>query len=771
MSLLSLIRKILRRDEIVRQGVGRSGRHPKQKIRLSDSPVAPATAPPDSRRKAQGQARHQRHAPIKRNKRSGRKRSNTWVPVGETVVVKGRRLSGGMLYVGSSLRGVSQYVNVDPALIDPGLSVNNREGLDMSYWPSYSEITPASRAAYLDWLAADRPSGADIGYVFLFFYGIERRILFEIDQVDLADAETSALIAEVERLLNLYREDNSFARYASEFLQFVNCLQAGSDVSDLEPPLDGQGRELPLELKLGLGSMLANGEPLPASWALSWFRLHPEVSLRTAAVRCAAEFNTLFKLRYHQVNGPGMKIPRNKTPLTISYRPASSSFSRPVKLGVDNLPDVSRLKKPIRRLQKLAEAVTDELAPYSRWVGRSGDRESLGAIALLPPELISASPSMELRDFLEKIESALDGKEIATIPVLELVDRFPTQRTNVLSAREAATFARLLERLGFGIAPDVRYSKINLTKHEYAAVFRLPDQQAEPSDRYRAATVLLHLGAAVSTADGTVTADEERILETHLEQALELPKTDRIRLRALLHWLLIEAPTLSRMKSRMETLTVSDRKLVARFAVTVAGADGSVNSDEIKVLNRVYKLVGLDTEQLHRDMHEMASGPATRPVTVSRPDATIGYRVPPQPDTHILNTDRVELNRERIAEVMKATRQVSDLLTDIFEGSDNTEPSDVEIVDAEPDAAAPAAHIAGGHLDPAHVQLVEFLAQRSYWPRSEFEESAVELGLMPAGAIETINDVAFELCDEPMVEGDDPLEVNEFAIKELLDAT
>ena len=56
-------------------------------------------------------------------------------------------------------------------------------------------------------------------------------------------------------------------------------------------------------------------------------------------------------------------------------------------------------------------------------------------------------------------------------------------------------------------------------------------------------------------------------------------------------------------------------------------------------------------------------------------------------------------------------------------------------------------------------------------PDSEFEESAVELGLMPAGAIETINDVAFELCDEPMIEGDDPLEVNKFAIKELLDAT
>ncbi len=72
-------------------------------------------------------------------------------------------------------------------------------------------------------------------------------------------------------------------------------------------------------------------------------------------------------------------------------------------------------------------------------------------------------------------------------------------------------------------------------------------------------------------------------------------------------------------------------------------------------------------------------------------------------------------------------------------------------------------------LDPVHAELVRYLAQRQFWTREEFERTAGDLGLMPAGAIETINAVAFERYDEPLLEGEDPLEVNEEALRELLD--
>ena len=774
MSLVQLFKKILGKDEPTQQAVNASAEALTRRSQEGPEDSAPRRRATNERSKSTGRARAKSKQTKGATKSRQKGRQTVWVPPGESVMVQGRRLLDGMVYVGSSLRGVSQYVETEPAQIDPLLVVDDRfpdiDGHDMSYWPSYDDITPASRAAYLDWLAEGRPGGAYIGYVFLFFYGIERRLLFDKSRDDVPVAEVNAVVAEVERLLELYGDNGSFDRYAGEFLSLAKCLQIDFEARSIDPPLVRHGWELPLEVKLGLGSIVAAEEPLPALWALSWTRLDPETTLRTAAVRCEDEFNELFQVRYREIHGTGMKIKRNKTPLTHSYQPASASFRSQVTIDTDGLPDVGRLKRPLRQLREIAESVTNELDPYSRWVGKHEDRVSLGAIALLPKELARERQSAELRTFSRRIESALAGTNEATIPVSELVDGFPAQRVNVFSAKEASTFAQLLERLGFGIAPDIRYSNVNLTKHQHAAVFRLDAGETEPSAGYQAATVLLQLGAAVSAADGTVSADEERLLEAHLEQSLHLSQADRTRLRAYLQWLLVEPPTLNRMKSRMKSLGDPDRLQLARFVITIAGADGAVSAAEIKVLNRVYNLLGLDTDQLHRDIHELASAPPTRPVTVLQPDEPTGHRIPVPPPADV--TEHVALDAEKIAEIMKDTRQVTDLLTEIFEGPADPEPPEEEIEDPDEHAVgATAADIAGGLLDPAHAELVRFLAARPKWPRSDFEAASSRFGLMPAGAIETINDAAFERCDEPLIEGDDPLDVNEIALKELLDAS
>jgi len=681
-------------------------------------------------------------------------------------------LPDGMIYVGSGLPGISQHVGVEPALIDPLLPVDNRDsdvhGHDMSYWPSYSEMTPASRAAYLDWLAKGRPGGAYIGYVFLFFYGIERRLLFDRERESVSSEETHALVDEIERLLGLYGKNNSFSHYAGEFLSLVKSLLIGLEPSLWEPPLVHRGWELPLEVKIGLGSIVASGDPLPSRWALSWLRLHPETSLRTPAVRCEEEFNALFQIRYEQIYGSGMKIRPNKAALKHSYQPSSGSFRSPVSINADSLPDVTRLQRPNRLLRELAESVTNELASYSRWVG-TRTRDSLAAIALLPSELVMARQTDELLRFKARIETALSGRDAAIIAVRSLTAGFPAQREDSFSAKEASTFAQLLERLGYGLTPDIRYSKVNLTKHQYAAVFRLDGGDLEPGAGYQAATVLLQLGAAVSAADGTISAEEERLLEAHLEESLHLSSADRTRLRAYLQWLLVEPPTLTRMKSRMQALSDSERSRIARLAITLAGADGAISSDEVKVLNRVYALLGLDGDRLHRDIHELSSAPPSQPVTVLRPDEPGGYRIPPSPAQYRAS-EVVELDREKIAAIMQDTREVTDLLTEIFEGPTEPEPPEAEPEDTEvEEQTSTATDIAGGLLDPAHAELVRFLATRPSWPRSEFEEASSRLGLMPAGAIETINNAAFDRCDEPLIEGADPLDMNEFALKEMLD--
>lgn len=71
----------------------------------------------------------------------------------------------------------------DPCLVDPSKEVA-RQGdytvAQMGYWPSYAEISSTARGAYLNWLAGGRKDpNADVGYVFLFFYGLERRAIID----------------------------------------------------------------------------------------------------------------------------------------------------------------------------------------------------------------------------------------------------------------------------------------------------------------------------------------------------------------------------------------------------------------------------------------------------------------------------------------------------------------------------------------------------------------------------------------------------------------
>ena len=524
-----------------------------------------------------------------------------------------------------------------------------------------------------------------------------------------------------------------------------------------------------MELKLALGAIVNASEPLSAPWALSWLRMHPEVQLRTPATRCADEFNELFRIRYQAQYGDGLTIRRNKTPLKLSYHPASASLHDAITVDVGDLPDVCRLKAPVRRLQEVAGTVTDELDAYSRWVGRHDDRESLAAIALLPREIAETQQPAELRRLLERIEAAMGDSDTATLPVPDLIAEYPSRKPNMLTAREGTAFTQLLEQRGFGVAPDIRYSGINLSKHQHAAVFRLPDEPTEPAEDYLGATVLLQFGAAVSVADGTVTEDEERRLEAHLEQALNLSRVDRNRLRAHLQWLLVDPPKLTGMKSRLEALAPAHRDLAGRFVLSVAAADGYVSPEEIKVLGRIYTLLGLNSEQLHSDLHALASGPATHPVTVIPSDKPTGHAIPRPPETAIVPTDAgLTLDKQRITEVMASTREVTQLLTEIFDGPMGEGESDpVDIAIDEDEQVTSESALDG--LDSLHAELVRYLAQRRIWSREEFEQTAGELGLMPAGAIETINDAAFERCDEPLLEGDDPLEVNDEALRELLD--
>lgn len=723
-------------------------------------------------------------------------RTVQWIGPGTTATIDGQLIPGGMLYVGRGLRAATGS-GVEPALIDPTLSVRrsrpDHSGATMGYWPTYADINPQARAAYLSWLAGGRRDpNAYIGYVFLFFYGLERRALVDIPRDSSLLWEVPQLRAEVQRLLELYRSNNSFRGYASRFLDVLDLQGSQGESGNANPPpLELAHRyEPPTALAVEIGSFAADAKPVPADWALAWAWYHPEIHLRTPASRCPEEFATLFKARYTQAHRDGIIVRATKKQIGVEYYAASAGI-RTASLSM-NIPDVLTAAVPTRQLAKIIDSVTEDLDPYSRYLGRNPDgRQSLAAAALLPEDL-AGDPGPEvaqLRDWAKRLAELGDVTAGS-----DLMDRWPTKSPDRMAKNETVTLSQLLGRYGYGLEPDVRFGGPAITPATPVVVFRTgpqPPQAATPA--YAAAATLVHLATAVSAADGHVSPGEQDHLVAHLETALELSPGERARLEAHMRWLVANGVKLTGLKKRVEVLTVPQREGIGDLLVAVAAADGVISPEEITSLTKIYQLLDLDPAQVHSRLHAHLTGarptPATGPVTVrpgGEPDPGYPITQPPASGGKHSRTDPaadgagggVRLDLASIEAKFAETAAVSALLTDIFT-DDDVEPRPVPVnvgtgagggvaVAVTPDPVGAVVLLAG--LDAAHSALVRALVTQDAWGRAEFEELSATWQLMPDGALDRINEAALDAVDEPLIEDDDSdvFTVNDYARQGLL---
>ncbi|MFP5287987.1 MAG: TerB N-terminal domain-containing protein, partial [Thermoanaerobaculia bacterium] len=659
-----------------------------------------------------------------------------------------------MLYIGEGLQPVKEWaLEAEPALLDPSLPIDKRsadfDGRLMTYWPSYSNIPPACRSAYLQWLAGGRSApAAGIGYVFLFYYGLERRLLFDNSRSEVSPSEVDAIRSEVARLLGIYRNSNSFRRYASTFHDLGLLLRRSIDVDEIEPPRQRDGWELPVSTRLALGVFASGEKPLPAEWALSWVLTAPEVPLRTPAQRCPDEFRELFLLRYRDSFGDGIRLRPNKTQLKIDYQPASASFGGPVTLTA-KLPDVTRTSATLDRLRNLAEQCTQELDPFSRWVGRTGETASPPAIALLPAPLARGRGNETTRALGDWLEAQLDGRELALIDSSDLLARWPCKEQGRPSRRELETLSDFLASRGLGIEPDVAFGGAALTRSRHAALFRLPgDVRDKPSPAYQGAAVLLHLAATVAAADGEVSIAEERHLMEHLDTALDLPPADRARLEAHFRWLAADPPSFTRSKKNIAEVSQDERHGLGAFLISLAGADGHLAPDEVKVLSKIYPLLGLEPQAVYSDVHQLMSAqtaPAQEPVPVRPAELPKGFAIPRPPEAEAAPSRAIELDLDKVRAKLAETERVSRLLGEIFVEEEEAVPA------VPPPAPPPADDYAIAGLDGAHSALLLRLGSAASWERAQVERLADALGLLPDGALEVINEAAIAACGAPLL--------------------
>jgi tellurite resistance protein len=666
-----------------------------------------------------------------------------WLKPEDSVKVRGVTVHGGFFYFGHDLKSLDGY-GAESSLVDPSLPIMDvpmtYEDESLGYWPSYSSISSGCRGAYLKWLSSDRSNpNVPLGYVFIYLYGLERRVVVDNPESDIRGKVSSydlpelcLIFDEVKRLRSIYGSSNSFYRYSTRLLELISIFALA------------QGKELELEIEDSVNSHLfrfkvalevGKERPLPSSLAFDWINNHPEYRLKTPARRCFDLFKQLFIIRYQQQFGEGLKISPNKTMLKIIPHLSSGSL-RAVQSLKFELPDAGILTGPFKKFIAIAEDCNQELEAYSRYLAKAGtSSDDIVGLLMLPDELFAQLKLDSLTRF--KAWLAEQSTQQPNIQINALWLQLGLEAPAKFNKNETDFLTRLMDKIGFGFAPDPRFHHSKLQADGLISVYAIETSELKLQNASKAfdeLLLLLKLGAIISCADGHAGDDEKEYLLQLLRKDLAITGAERKSLEAFVHWQLATPPSLSLVKAKLDTVKQSEKAGICNILASLVLADGKVESKEIKQLEGIYTALGLDKTTVSSDIHRVAT-------------------TKPSGATQSTDASKVRLDEAILKIHENETKDVQAMLNAIFT---DDEPEAAAVVVAEPEGAEQdVVDVEALQTLPKQYQpLLQALLEQHEWSRKDFKSLCDTNNLMVNDVVEVINDWAYDVVGAPMIEED-----------------
>jgi uncharacterized tellurite resistance protein B-like protein len=721
------------------------------------------------------------------------KKNVRWVKPGESITIDGHTITDGFVYVGSimsadidSISALNNTVGlgvqshsyssnwmgqrtIEPALINPSLRIAahnpDTNGEKMGHWPSYSSIEPECRLAYLQWLADGKKSpNACIGYVFLYFYGIERRIIADRPERE----EMLVLISEVERLRSIYSANRSFDGYSTKLLDAANLIMTWRDIASLEtivPAIDHSPETERMRQLVALALKMKDASPLSFAWAMVGYFYAAGWQQRIAATRARPMFLALMQKRFEKKWPQGLKLRQRKSQFSYYFQGASQylRLNLAETLRMHSLPNPQDYDWS--KLTEMAGKVENDLAAYARAVGRDPSlASSPKAIPLLPVELATeyvtklSAPLMELL--------AGHHTPLKRIRIADLVPKITGAVPTSLDLKTLRNTAEVMAHMGYGMEPDPDFGRIRPALSDNCIIFDVKDlknPRAKASEGYTLAMSMVMLVAGVAGASSDGMGQEVTRWLGWITKTLNIGDAESRRLHAHLMWLCEQKLTLAQVKRALTEVPEHQRHTIAYLAASVAAADGVIEKGEVAFLEKIYDELAIERSKLYSTLHELAATgavPATEPITVEKSNDSVGkFKIKQPPDKQVAVKSQ-KLDASRINKRLEETHQVSSVLTTIFAVEEESAASSSVVTTSTVDQ-----RFAG--LDKAYAALVQRLLAQSEWERNAFEAIARELGLMPDGALEAMNEWAFERFDEAFAEDGDVIAINRTLIEEI----
>ena len=267
---------------------------------------------------------------------------------------------------------------------------------------------------------------------------------------------------------------------------------------------------------------------------------------------------------------------------------------------------------------------------------------------------------------------------------------------------------------------------------------------------YHMAALFTDIGLKIALEDNELLPIEMSYIENYIKKEFTLSPSERLRLQMRTELIVHtkEINTNDTIKKLIKMLNDSSKETVSKFIISVAKVDGIIKDSELKILQKIFKQLGLSEDYLNSSLSELINN-TEEVVIVEKGTGTKrkGSKIP----TNIELNEKVELklNAEKLEKIKINTSEIHSVLQEIFAEEQ------AEILKAEPIETTNSEDMDKTEIENGLQNIVNIIIEKENWTRNELLNVIQNKGTMLSSTIDEINEWSNEEFGDFLVEEDD----------------
>lgn len=606
-------------------------------------------------------------------------------------------------------------------------SFENTSSTWLGYWPNYSELNRMEKGCYIKWLAEGKPYINELGYAYIYFYGLEYRALIEKQDLKM-------ILFEVIELANKFKQ----LRYGFDLIVYL--IFSIKDFSQEEKDIilkflkDNERKYLYNTEYNSLIKLLTPKEKYKVKFLPYQFLNNNEYN------NLSDRKNEILSYYLDKIieNLDENEIYATKKQNYAYYMAMQGYYGTKVVTYEPIVPSL-KLKRLWNQARKIIkEEITQSVKNFD---SSSKALTEIEILAYLPEEL-RKNINYSFGNF------EFDEKQITNINTIAKKLKFKMQ--DKLTLRQSSLIVDACEALGYTIEPNANINKKTYKKDAEILLYKNNNSELSLSNNYQIASLFMDIGYQIALEDNELLESEIAYIENYIQNEFNLTTPEKIRLQMrgelIIHTR--EVNTSETIKKLISALDDAGKETIAKYIISVAMADGIVKDKELKILHKIFKQFNFSEEYLNSTLSKLIDN-TDEIVVVEKGVATNkkGSKIPINIDTAEKIEFKLDINK--LEKIKTNTSEIHSVLQEIFADEQvqelKQEPIEQTLIE---DKDTPK-------LENNLQDIINIIVEKETWTRNELLNVIHGKGIMLGSIVESINEWSEEAYGDFLIEEDD----------------